>query len=234
MRMSHCDIHSPDSPHPELVVAPRNSELLCLRQHQPFRISTAERETFCRNPRVTLTKWAAGGFDLLRIIIPALLLAGSAIAVASARPEAPAPPAHTTIEEARAMVSMLADFYRENLLLTHKTYVDGGRPPAALVTKTLFKEMKEKGWPETRWLSTNSHPLNRENLPRDTFERSAARKIRAGEKLVETVDGNRYRAVTAVPFTGTCLKCHWGDKPSDYVGGISFLVNLSASRGAAK
>lgn len=165
---------------------------------------------------------------MLRIAIPATAAAALAITAALAAPPKSPPPAPANVEQARRAVSLLADFYRENLLVTHQTYVEGTRPPAALVTRDLFAVMKSKGWPEARWLSANNQPLNRDNLPRDDFEKSAARRIRAGEKLVEQVQGNRYRAVAAVPFTGTCLKCHWGDKPSDYVGGISFLVTLRA------
>ena len=121
---------------------------------------------------------------------------------------------------------MLADFYRENLLETHVTYVTGGQQPAAVTTRKLFAAMKEQGWPEARWLSVNGKPLNVENVPHDAFEKEAARAIRGGELLVERRQGDRYRAVAAVPFNGVCVKCHLGEKPTDYVGGISFTVRL--------
>jgi hypothetical protein len=149
------------------------------------------------------------------------------VGIAGAAPRrAPVSPPAVPPEDARRSVSLLADFYRENLLLTHTTYINGSQQPAAVTTRKLFAAMTEKGWPEARWLSVNGKPLNVENAPRDPFEKEAARAIRAGEMLVERVEKGRYRAVAAVPFNGACLKCHLGDKPSDYVGGISFLVRL--------
>lgn len=170
---------------------------------------------------------------LLRSGIAGLALAGSGmaalmVAVASAAaPPGPDRPVAMGVEDARRSVSMLAEFYRQHLLVTHTTYVSNGKLPAAVMTRKLFAAMTEKGWPEARWLSVNGQPLNAENVPRDAFERKAGRSLRQGEKLVELVERDRYRAVAAVPLTGACLKCHWGDKPSDYVGGISFTVALS-------
>jgi hypothetical protein len=132
-------------------------------------------------------------------------------------------------------VRMEADFYRETLLLVHLTYVRDNKPPAATVIREQFVDMTNRGWPKAHWLSVNGNPLNPANRPQDEFERDAARGIRRGEELVEKVEAlpngsSRYRAVASVPFTGPCLKCHWGDKESDYFGGITFSVPLASSR----
>lgn len=155
------------------------------------------------------------------------LALGSLSAAATGPKPAPAARAQRySVDEARTAVQMLADFYRHNLRDTHATYVRDGKPPAAIVTKKVFGVMNSLGWPETRWLAVNGNPANRDNLPRDAFETDGARAVRHGEALFEKVEGGRFRAVAAVPFTGDCLKCHWGEKPNEYVGGISFSVPL--------
>src|SRR5687767_4110606 len=163
-----------------------------------------------------------------RIVLPAsAALAPLALGLAAAVPPVSSPrPAPMTAAEARLAVSMLADFYRENLLETHVTYVTDGKPPAATMIRQLFARMTAQGWPAARWLSVNGKPLNPDNVPRDAFETTAARAVRRGETLIEQVGQGRYRAVAAVPFNGACLKCHWGEKPSDYFGAISFSVAL--------
>jgi hypothetical protein len=158
------------------------------------------------------------------------LVVGGAALAATAPAKAPAQ--RYTVDDARQSVQMLADYYRHALRETQTTYVSEGKPPAATVMKRVFAEMAAKGWPEARWLSVNGNPANPDNLPRDPFETEAARALRHGETLFEKVEGDRFRAAAAVPFTGSCLKCHWGDKPNEYLGAISFTVTLSPSRGS--
>jgi hypothetical protein len=159
------------------------------------------------------------------------LLAAGLAAAAPGQAVTPPIPA-SSAEDARRSVQMLADFYRTSLLETHVTYVKDGKPPAATVFRQVFAALADKGWPRARWLSVNGRPMNPDNVPKDAFEVEAARAIRRGEPLVEQVGNGRYRAVAALPFTGPCLKCHWGDKESDYVGAISFTVPLAAPKSA--
>lgn len=160
---------------------------------------------------------------------PFALALGLALALAPAgrtAPEATRPP--LTVEDARRQVTMLTDFYREALDHAHTLWVRDGRAPAATVIKQLFPEMKRKGWPEARWLSVNGQPLNPANTPRDAFETAAARALRKGERRVELTKGATYRAVVSVPFTGSCYKCHFTDKPLHSQGALSFKVDLSS------
>lgn len=152
----------------------------------------------------------------------AILLTACATA---APPSIPRPQTYSQ-QEARLAARMLADFYRISLQETHNTFVEDGKPPAATVLKRLFTEMERKGWIQARWLSVNNNPANPLNLPRDAFEKEASRALRHGTTLFEKVERSRYRAAAAVPFNGTCLKCHWGDKPNEYLGGISFSALL--------
>lgn len=148
------------------------------------------------------------------------------------------PTVYADAARARQAVRLMADFYRENLLLVHETYVRANKPPAAAVIRDQFVDMTARGWPKAHWLSVNGNPLNPANRPKDEFERDASRAIRRGQELVERIEtaaygGRRYRAVASVAFTGPCLKCHWGEKESDYFGGVTFVVPL-AGRAPAK
>jgi hypothetical protein len=163
------------------------------------------------------------------LIGAAFVLAVGGVALAATAPAKP-PVQRYTVDDARQSVQMLADYYRHALRETQTTYVSEGKPPAATVMKRVFAEMTAQGWPEARWLSVNGNPANRDNLPRDAFETEAARALRHGETLFEKVEGDRFRAAAPVPFTGGCLKCHWGDKPNEYLGAISFSVPLNSSR----
>jgi hypothetical protein len=143
------------------------------------------------------------------------------------------PAVYENVDQARSAVRLMADFYREHLLLVHQTYVRDNKPPAATVIREQFVDMTALGWPKAHWLSVNGNPLNPANRPQDDFEREAARAIRRGEDLVERIEaatggGKRYRAVASVAFTGPCLKCHWGEKESDYFGAITFVVPLAS------
>lgn len=165
---------------------------------------------------------------MVRSAILPLLLAGPALlldTMGAAAPPVGRAPANT--EEARQRVELLADFYREALDHAHTLWVRDGKAPAATVIKQLFPEMKRKGWPETQWLSVNGQPLNPTNAPRDAFETAAARALRKGEQRVEETKGSTYRAVLSVPFTGSCYKCHFTDKPLHSQGALSFRIQLA-------
>lgn len=134
-----------------------------------------------------------------------------------------------SVDDARRSVQMLSDFYRESLLDLHVTYVHDGMPPSATVIKQLFARMTAKGWPVARWMSVNGRPLNPDNVPHNRWELEAGRQVRHGGQLVERVERGQYQALVAVPFTGPCLKCHWGDQEADYRGAISFTVPVLAA-----
>ncbi len=162
------------------------------------------------------------------------LTAGAAVCDSSKKPVV-----YPDATQARNAVRLMADFYRESLLHVHQTYVRDNTPPAATVLREHFLDITTLGWPKAHWLSVNGNPLNPSNKPKDEFERDAARAIRRGEELVERIEtaaggSRRYRAVASVPFTGPCLKCHWGDKESDYFGGITFVVPIASPQPAKR
>lgn len=168
------------------------------------------------------------------LALAVVALPGLSLAAGKAAPRRPAPQSPVTTPnarrytpaEARLAVRLLADFYRLNLREVHVTYVRDGKAPAATVLRAVFGTMNTAGWPHTRWLAVNGKPVNPANAPADAFEIEAARAVRQGTEVFEREEKGVYRAVARVEFTGDCLKCHWGDKPSDYAGGIAFAVPL--------
>src|SRR5579883_1559118 len=82
-------------------------------------------------------------------------LAVGLVARTQAADSEPVKPVRMSLSQARQTVSMLNDLYVNAVVLTHSTYVkDRSIPPAATVARKVFEAMAQKGWPQTRWLST--------------------------------------------------------------------------------
>ena len=65
----------------------------------------------------------------------ALVLAGAVVGA----PRKAAPPVQAMDpQSARRSVSLLAEFYREHLHITHTTYLSGSQTPAAVRTRGIF------------------------------------------------------------------------------------------------
>lgn len=152
------------------------------------------------------------------------LLAGSS----RAEDAKPVPPVKMSLPQARQTVAMLNDIYVNSVVLTHGTYVkDKGITPAAVVARQVFTAVKQKGWPETHWLSTTGRPFNPANNPRDAFERDAVAALKKGQDRFEKVEVGKLRVATLVPIVDkSCLMCHTRDKVGDPVGGLSYTVQL--------
>jgi hypothetical protein len=133
------------------------------------------------------------------------------------------------LEQARQTVDMLNDLYVNTVVLTHSTYVkDRGTPAAAVVARKVFASMKEKGWPETRWLATTGRPFNPDANPKDQFEKDAVAALKSGKARFERVEGDKLRVVTLVPLVDkSCQMCHTRDEVGAPIGGLSYTVQLA-------
>jgi len=140
------------------------------------------------------------------------------------------------VARARREVKMLDDLYKTAIVLITTHYVnseeDTGAGPAA---QLLFKAMKKKGWHDIRLLDASGEPIKKANLPADSFEKDAIKKLKAGndwhEEIVER-DGKRfYRAATPVPVVmKKCIMCHpnYEDlKPGAVIGSLSYTLPLA-------
>jgi hypothetical protein len=132
------------------------------------------------------------------------------------------------LAQARQTVDMLNDLYVTSVVLTHGTYVkDRSTPAAAVVARQVFKAMGEKGWPQTRWLSTTGRPFNPDANPKDAFERDAVAALKKGQARFERVENNTLRVATLVPLVdASCGMCHTRDKVGDPIGGLAYTVQL--------
>jgi cytochrome c5 len=137
--------------------------------------------------------------------------------------------AKMSLAQARQTVTMLNDLYVTSVVVTHGTYVkDRASVPAAVVARKVFDAMKEKGWPQTRWLSTTGRPFNPDANPKDQFERDAVAALKKGEARFERIEANRLRVATLIPLVDkSCQTCHTRDEVGKPVGGLSYTVEFA-------
>lgn len=134
--------------------------------------------------------------------------------------------------EARTAVKLLDDVYKFYIVFDTINHVDNpGRTSAATLTKQVFKEMEKKGWHSARLISATDKAINKENMPKDEFEKEAVQALRGGETFFEkseTVEGKKvYRAATPVPVVlRECKMCHPYVKDDEIMGAISYTLPL--------
>lgn len=135
-------------------------------------------------------------------------------------------------EEARTIVKLLDDVYKYYIVFDTINHVDNqGKPPAATTTKQVFKEMEKKGWHSARLISATDKALNKENMPKDEFEKEAVKVLREGQvffEKTETVEGKKvYRAATPVPVVlKECKMCHVYARDEEIMGAITYVLPL--------
>ena len=155
------------------------------------------------------------------------VIAASALASMAGTPSpgsaAAAPESDPALERTRAQAKMLDDLFKVAVVDITNRY-DG--PPAAKVAKTIFAAAKEKQYFDAKLLDATGSPQNEANVPRDEFEKRAARAMTAGKTYLEEVVGKgkdrRLRVATVVPaVVQKCAKCH-GVKQGDVLGFLSY------------
>lgn len=143
-----------------------------------------------------------------------------------------AKPSPEAVERARREVKMLDDLYKTTIVFINDTYVkDGNDVAAGEIARELFAAMSKKGWHDARLVDATGKPLNDENEPRDEFEKTANKKILAGETYYEEIQqeaGKNYlRAATLVPVVNQkCTICHPGHKVGEVLGTVSYKIEL--------
>jgi Protein of unknown function (DUF3365) len=143
---------------------------------------------------------------------------------ASGKPDA-------AVERTRQEVKMLDDLFKNMIVLVDGHYVK--KPDdfaAATAAKALFAAMKKNQWFDVRLLGLTDVIGDQDDVPRDAFEQTAAKKLLAGdasyEELVET-GGKRYlRVATGVPVVSeNCVMCHANFKGNKgNIGSLSYTV----------
>ncbi len=139
------------------------------------------------------------------------------------------------VERTRKTVRMLDDVYKTAVVLITDKYVhDEGDFPAGSAAIALFDVIRKKGWHDVRLLDVSGEPYNDANVPRDVFEKEAARQLLNGQNYVEkiesTSDGRYLRAATAIPVVmPKCAMCHphYKDVPTGRaVGMLSYRLRI--------
>jgi len=159
--------------------------------------------------------------EVFRGVTAAVAVAGAM--VMAARASASAPEGDQALERTRAQAKMLDDLFKVAVVDITNRY-DG--PPAAKVAKTIFAAAEQKHYFKARLLDVTGSPQNEANVPRDGFEKRAAKAIKKGktyfEELIGQGESRRLRVATAVPaVTRKCANCH-GVKEGDLLGLLSY------------
>jgi hypothetical protein len=147
--------------------------------------------------------------------------------------EQTAVPADPELERTRLEVKMLDDLFKNAIVLIDHTYVKKPEDvAAATASKALFAILKKDGWCDVRLLGLTDVIGDQDDVPRDAFEQTAAKKLVAGDKWYEEVtdkDGKRYlRVATAIPVVSeNCVMCHANFKGNKgNIGALSYMVPM--------
>ena len=128
--------------------------------------------------------------------------------------DAKAPKPDRPLERTRKTVRMLDDIYKTAVVLITDKYVNKeGDFPAGSAAIALFDAVKQKGWHEVKLLDVTGKPYDEKNVPKDEFEKNAAKELKSGKAYVDQVekrdDGRYLRAATPIPVVlPKCAMCH--------------------------
>lgn len=170
-----------------------------------------------------------------RLAVSAVAALASLIALTSCPQGGRAEDADPALERARKTVRMLDDVYKTAVVLITEKYVHREDDfPAGSAAIALFDAIRKKGWHDVRLLDVTGEPYDKENVPRDAFEKSAAAKLRDGasyyEQVENTGDKRTLRAATAIPVVlEKCTMCHphyKHTKPGAAVGMLSYRIAI--------
>jgi len=118
------------------------------------------------------------------------------------------------LAQARATVKMLDDVYKTAIVVfTDKFVTEEGDVPAGAFAVPWMEEISKHGTHKVRLIDVAGEPIDEKNTAKSDFEKSAVKKIKAGESYVEsiaTVDGKQVlQAATSVPVVmEKCVMCH--------------------------
>ncbi len=159
-----------------------------------------------------------------------LLLTTLALSPLTALADKPADPA---LARTRKQVKMLDDLYKTVVVLVTTHYVtEESDLPAGAAAKALFSAMKAKGWHEVRLLDATGQPYDDTNSPRDGFEKTAIRKLLAGDAYYDqvVVEGDKRYLLAATPIPVVlkkCVMCHdnYADVPKGKpIGALGYKI----------
>lgn len=144
-------------------------------------------------------------------------------------------PEQASVEQARKLVRILDDVYKQTIVLITDKYVHDERDfPAGSAAVALFATLSKSGSHEARLIDATGEPYEPKNSAQDEFEKEGIKRLKAGEAGYDQVvhqDGKyKLRAVTPVPVVmKKCVMCHahYADaKPGEPIGAIVYTIPL--------
>ena len=146
-------------------------------------------------------------------------------------------------DRVRREIRLLDTLYKGGIVAITTHYVnDEDAIPAGTAFKQLFEAAESNGWHQVRLLDATDNPYNDENSPADKFEKSAVKKLVAGESWVEEIevrDGVQHmRVATPIPVVfDKCVMCHdhYEDvKDGQAIGALSYTLPIDGAYVPAK
>jgi hypothetical protein len=142
-------------------------------------------------------------------------------------------PADPAVARARRQIEILDHLYKSMIVLITDNYVTEEADLAAgAAFQKVFDSVKQKGYHEVRLLDATGEPYDKDNVPRDEFEKAAIAALKGGKPYYEQIvekDGKRYlRAATPIPVVlEKCTICHphyEKAKPGQAIGALGYSL----------
>ena len=116
-----------------------------------------------------------------------------------------------SLDVARDRAAVMHDLYASTLETLHHHYFHGDRATVpARAMEDVFAEIAAKSNVEARWIAVNLKAMSLDHEPQNEFEKTAAKKIAAGEAAYDVVEDGFYRRAGAIPLGSGCVGCHGG------------------------
>ncbi len=165
----------------------------------------------------------------------AVLAVVGAIVTGTVAQDAKAPKPDRALERTRKTVRMLDDIYKTAVVLITDKYVNKEDDfPAGSAAIALFDAIKQKNWHEVKLLDVSGKPYDEKNVPKDEFEKNAAKELKSGKGYFDQVekrdDGRYLRAATPIPVVlEKCAMCHEHYKQAkqgEPIGMLSYTLKI--------
>lgn len=116
-----------------------------------------------------------------------------------------------SVEMARERARTMFQVYSSTLDVLHDHYFHANRAVLpARAMEDIFADNEAASGTKARWIAVNVRAMSVDHEPSSDFEKEAARRIAAGEKQLEHVDGPNYQFAGSIPLHESCVQCHMG------------------------
>ncbi len=137
-------------------------------------------------------------------------------------------PPPSSVHEARARAKILHELIHGMLQVVHRDFFEEENPLAipSSSMEDVFVEMSRSFGVEIKWLNAGTDVVNVDHEPADEFERSAADRIREGERFVDAYNADQYQYTGSIRLPSQCLKCHVKRRNSNHDRFAGLLISM--------